>query len=181
MRAVPDCPTGTSGFVLTPHLPTVPLRARRGASYCTCMHPYQLHPVGDAPSRTDHKPRIVARAQASPGGERVRVLTLHPGVSTAPEASTQANRAGAALGQLLFERDSAREEAAFLREQLASTRAYLAEVVEAELAAERAEREALLGELSILNDELQHRALAENVGDSAANGCQCAPHPPTNR
>jgi hypothetical protein len=55
-------------------------------------------------------------------------------------------------------RDGALEDAAFLREQLRSTRAYLAYVIEEELAAERAERQALLAEMAVLNEELQARA-----------------------
>ena len=55
-------------------------------------------------------------------------------------------------------RDAALEDAAFLGEQLRSTRAFLAYVIEEELAAERAEREALLAEMAVLNEELQARA-----------------------
>jgi hypothetical protein len=71
------------------------------------------------------------------------------------------NEARAALAAARAERDAALEEVAFLRVQLRSTRAYLAHVVETELADERAERAALLAELTVLDNELQAKVREE--------------------
>jgi uncharacterized membrane-anchored protein len=66
------------------------------------------------------------------------------------------------------ERDRAVEEATFLREQLRSTQAYLAQLLESELANERADRAALLAEIVVLNDELEARAPASRAPASSA-------------
>lgn len=85
----------------------------------------------------------------------------HPTVAT---IGAELARARAERDAAIAARDAAVELAAFLQERLRSTEAYLTEVVETALADERAERESLLAELALMNQELQERARADDIG-----------------
>jgi len=133
------------------------------------------------PPRTDVRDLVVFRPDvlAAEGELPAAVLrsdTALVGSRAARDAAYAAQRAAeaarvaaeaardaalAARKAMELARDAAMEEAAFLREHLQSTKAYLAEVTEGELADARQERAALLSEMALLNEELQRRSREE--------------------
>lgn len=123
-----------------------------------------FHRAKGAPAPIDIAPGAAARLRLRPARDVVetsRSAPDSPGEAFAPRiVAPHAHESRAALDALTrayADRDRAIEDAEYLREQLRSTQAYLANVLETEGAAGRAERASLLGELALLEGELRTR------------------------
>jgi hypothetical protein len=121
------------------------------------------HRAKSSPAPIDIAPGAAARLRLRPAldvEEAPRPTPVSPTEAPAPATTAPAVDVGAmsaALARAQAERDAAVEEAAYLREQLQSTHAYLAHVLETERATGFFERASLLNELAVLDEELRAR------------------------